>query len=134
MKTFPQPLEAEEEQYLYLQRLKEGDGQAECGGAQYWPGGAYCKKNCREQGNGGFDIHRANWAYQGCDDLRQWKGVKACNLTGTVCGECCIIINAFQVAKDVPVGNGQPCWLGYIRIRWNCFNNILNSCIRGREG
>ena len=27
MKTFPQPLEAEEEQY-YLQRLKEGDGQA----------------------------------------------------------------------------------------------------------
>ena len=27
LKTFPQPLEAEEEQY-YLQRLKEGDGQA----------------------------------------------------------------------------------------------------------
>ena len=27
MKTFPQPLEAEEEQY-YLQRLKEGDEQA----------------------------------------------------------------------------------------------------------
>ena len=27
MKTFPQPLEAEEEQY-YLQRLKEGDGHA----------------------------------------------------------------------------------------------------------
>ena len=27
LKTFPQPLEVEEEQY-YLQRLKEGDGQA----------------------------------------------------------------------------------------------------------